>query len=171
MLTQEELKKYLHYNPDTGIFTWVNRCKYGGVKAGDIAGYQDKFGYCRIKLNNKNYRSHRLAWLYMTGLFPVDMIDHINSIKNDNRFINLREASNQENHFNVPKRRDNTSGYKGVSWHKGSNRWQANATIDKKYKHLGRFDIPELASQAYQEFCAKHHGEFYINEALAKDKQ
>lgn len=76
MITQAELKKALHYNPDTGVFT--NRKSRGAAKAGKIAGCLNFYGYLIIKIDYKLYMAHRLVWLYIYGEMPVEQIDHIN---------------------------------------------------------------------------------------------
>ena len=151
IITQEYLKSILKYNKETGIFTWLKR-------NGNIAGTLNKIsGYIIISINNKNYRAHRLAWLYMTGNFPVNQMDHINRIRNDNRFENLREATNQENDFNKGEYKNNTSGYKGVFLNKEKNKWQAQIGINGKNINLGYFTNPEDASAAYETAKAKYH--------------
>lgn len=91
-LTQEVLKSLLYYDPETGIFVWlVTRQR---SPAGKEAGGYDEKGYRRICVNGTKVRAHRLAWLYMTGEWPEDQLDHINGLKDDNRFVNLREATN-----------------------------------------------------------------------------
>lgn len=94
MLSQEYLKSILHYDPETGILSWkVDRRR---VKIGQIAGYLC-LGYVAIGIDGKLYKGHRLAWLYMTGEWPKDEIDHINRTKHDNRWVNLREATKEQN--------------------------------------------------------------------------
>ena len=159
MLTQAELKRQLHYNPETGIFTrLVSNTTW--VKIGDITGSKTSDGYFCICVNKKVYRSHRLAWLYIYGSFPKTLIDHINMDRLDNRISNLREATRAENIWNIGKTSKNKSGFKGVSFNKSYNKWSAVCTVNNKTNHLGFFITPELASQAYQEFAKKHHGEF-----------
>lgn len=152
IITQEELKKYLSYNDKTGIFTNKNL---------KVVGHRDVRGYVYIRLNNVKYSSHRLAWLYMTGSIPKNVIDHINGIKYDNRICNLREATQAQNLLNTSKRKVNTSGYKCVCWNKANNKWQARGRLNYKLIHLGYFDCPKLASQAYNLFAKNNYGEFY----------
>jgi len=137
ILTQSRLKELLHYDPETGIFTWkVKRKGTDGI--GSVAGgLCHKSGYHRIGINYKRYRLHRLAWLYVYGEFPPDHMDHINHDRADNRIINLRCVTNAENHKNMKMRKDNTAGVTGVSWQQ--NRWVAEIWVDNKKKYLGRF--------------------------------
>ena len=159
MLTQAELKSHLHYNPETGIFTRIKLCK--GTKVGDIAGGKRTDGYVDIRVNGRKYKAHRLAWLYVNDEFPTNQIDHVSGIKDDNRIVNLREATNQQNNFNTGAYKNNMSGFKGVAFNKARNKWLAKARLNGKVHHLGLFTTPKLASQSYQSFAALHHGEFY----------
>jgi len=147
-LTQSQLKELLHYDPDTGIFTnkfsRSNKIKIN-TKADQIHSVS---GYKRISINNVRYTSHRLAWLYMYGLWPKGKLDHINRIRDDNRINNLREVTNSQNCQNTSLRADNTSGHKGVSWSKGHRKWQAQIKVNNVYLYLGRFDILDDAIAA-----------------------
>lgn len=160
MISQEELKRRLNYDAETGVFTWLNH-NGGRIKSGDIAGGIDGKGYAHIRINNKRPKAHRLAWLYMTGSFPYKQIDHINGIKTDNRFCNLRLATQSENKINTPLYKNNSSGFKGVYFHKASGKWNVQIRLNGKNKNLGYFDSPEVASNIYISCAKLHHGEFY----------
>ena len=97
----------------------------------------------------------------MTGKWPENDIDHINVARGDNRFSNLREATRSENLRNRGAQKNNTSGFKGVSWQKSSRKWDARINIHGKVVHLGYFDDPEDAYQAYCQAAKELHGEFY----------
>ena len=158
-LTQKDLKELLIYNTETGIFTWrVSRYR---AQIGDVAGHLNKSGYYTIRTGKKHYRVHRLVWLYVYGFEPQVAIDHINGDKSDNRLCNLREANKSQNGMNTDKRVTNTSGFKGVSFHKASGKWVAQAKLNYKHYYLGLYTTPEEASEVYQKFCSKYHGEFY----------
>ena len=159
MLTQEQLKQKLSYDPETGDFTWLVGTKMIGKKAGSI----DSKGYCRIQINGKFCKSHRLAWLYVYGEFPSADIDHVNGVRNDNRIKNLRDCSRIENMWNVGIIPSNTSGFKGVVWRERDSKWQAQIKIEGKSKHIGYFATAELASAAYKTKARELHGEFYRN--------
>ena len=138
-LTQEILKELLRYNPETGVFVWkvkAARC----VEIGDIAGCLARTGYNQIKVAKKSYRAHRLAFLYMTGSFPPNQIDHINHIRDDNQWLNLRAVTHQENHKNRTKNKNNTAGITGVSWHKHTNKWYSRIKVNYIDIYLGIFD-------------------------------
>lgn len=136
MITQERLKEVLEYCPETGDFTWIKAKK--GMQ-GNVAGTLESSGYIRIRLDYKGYRAHRLAFLYMTGSFPVDQVDHHDHVKHNNRWLNLKEATNQENQKNHPMDKRNTSGFTGVGWIRANKKWQAKAMVDGKLKNLGFF--------------------------------
>jgi hypothetical protein len=148
MLTQAQLKELLHYDPETGLFIWVasSGCRLKGERAGSL----HHSGYMNLWVNKKQYRSHRLAWFYVHGVWPIE-IDHINHIRDDNRLINLREATRQQNNRNASRRKDNTSGISGVSQFKG--KWRARIRVNKKEIHLGYFD------DKFEAVCAKKSAE------------
>jgi hypothetical protein len=163
MLTQEYLKSILNYDQDIGIFTRkVKRNKK--FKVGDVVGYIDNYGYVRIKIDKKNYSSHRLAWLYVYGEFPKKQLDHINGDKQDNRICNLREANQSQNNFNRKIQKNNTSGIKGVSWNKNAKKWEVSINVNGIKKHLGIFDSKEFAELVITEARNKYHKEFARNE-------
>jgi hypothetical protein len=155
-LMQEELKQKLNYNPETGLFSWLIKPS-DKIKLGSVAGSLDKDGYVIITLNAKKYRAHRLVWFYVYGKWPENEIDHINRIPRDNRIINLREATDQENQFNRGEQKNNTSGYKGVSWNKQNKKWLANIRVNCKTIYLGYFDDIQEASKAYRKAKEKYH--------------
>ena len=159
MITQSELKECLHYDPDTGIFV---RLKSGTnrVRVGSVAGCLDNCGYIPIELAGKQYYAHRLAFLFMTGSFPPKYTDHINGVKNDNRWLNLRQATRSQNQHNQGKNSKNTSGFKGICWHKNAKKWHAQITHMNRKIHIGYFTTPEAAHQAYIEAAEKLHGDF-----------
>jgi len=137
-LTQERLKELLDYDPETGVFTWLE--SRGSVTAGAVAGSRRKDGYRKIKINQKFYLEHRLAWLYVHGKFPLDQIDHINGVKDDNRLDNFREVDHRENQRNTKRHFDNASGVTGVCWNKAAGKWHSRITSATKLENLGYFD-------------------------------
>lgn len=142
-ITQEDLKKLLHYDPDTGVFTWIVD-RNPGIKKGQRAGYVCSDGrgkkYISIGIKGKYYKSHRLVWLYVNGFFPSDQIDHIDGNGCNNSLKNLREVSNRENCRNRKIYSFNKSGYTGVSWYTPRNKWIARINNNKRTIHLGYFD-------------------------------
>lgn len=163
MITQKELKSILHYDPVTGILTWLKRLSYS-IKVNDEAGCADKDGYINIGIKGKLYKAHRLAWLYMTGFFPKEDIDHINHITGDNSFKNLRAVSHAENLKNQKLHKNNISGYTGIYQSKGDKKWEVEIKVDGKTKYLGRFRNLEEAvierkkAEVFYRFH-KNHGE------------
>ena len=154
------VKRCLDYNPITGEFRWrekiADKCVVG-AKAGTIVGN----GYVSIQINGTRYYAHRLAWVIMMGEQPPINIDHVNGIKTDNKWVNLRAATTCENARNSKKPRTNTSGIKGVSWSASRGRWLAQIAVGGgKTKNLGRFSTKDEAAEAYSIASKKHHGEF-----------
>lgn len=158
MLTQKDLKAQLSYNPETGFFTWVIRKPK--VKYGSIAGRKKPSGYVEIRLNLVSYQAHRLAWLYMTGAWPEGDIDHINSIRDDNRLCNLRQANRAQNLCNVGALASSSTGIRGVDLHKATGRYRARIRVDGKRIELGQYDTAEEAGAAYRKAQIEHHGDF-----------
>ena len=159
MITQEYLKSILDYDKETGDFTWKVE-KGIRNRLGSIAGTLSQ-GYMRIEINGKKYMAHRLVWLYTYGYFPKDSIDHMNNKREDNRLINLREATNQQNAFNRGKHSNNTSGFIGVCWNINANKYIAKCGYNGSKYYLGYFDDPAEASKVYQEFTKKLYAEFH----------
>lgn len=158
-LTQSELSRMIQYDPDTGVFIWLEPAGTK-MKKGDRAGGAKIGHYSEIKIRGKSYKAHRLAWLYVHGRFPDGCIDHINGDPSDNRLCNLREASHAENLRNTKKQKSNSTGYKGVSWHQRDRRYQANISVNQKRIYLGSFLDPEQAYAAYCKASKEYHGEF-----------
>ena len=129
----------LAYNPVTGVFTWRDNRAHRKAKAGDVAGGLNDKGYLIIRHNDKSYKAHRLAYLYVYGYMP-EIIDHKNRIKNDNKILNLREVASSQNSCNRNLSSANTSGVTGVSWNpqKGG-RWVSRISVNGKRKHLGYY--------------------------------
>ena len=135
-LTQSRLKELLHYDPETGEFTWkVDRG--AAVKRGTKAGCLDKScGYEKVKLFRKVYWKHRLVWFWVHGYFPEHTVDHVNRDRADNRIANLREVSQQCQLRNCGMLSNNQSGIKGVSRDKSG--WTAKIKVDGISHYLGR---------------------------------
>ena len=171
LVLQKRLKELLHYDPETGVFTWLRRegksravsvfnSNYAGKVAGNIQ--TDSSGHKQISIyfDKKAHKAHRLAWLYVYGKMPKGIIDHINGDSLDNRIVNLREADDFQSAWNKGKPVTNKSGYKGVSLKKKSGKWVAQISYRGKKMFLGYHDTPEEAHKAYCEAAIKLHGEF-----------
>jgi hypothetical protein len=156
MLTAEQLKNTLDYDPNTGVFLWKIRPSKA-VKAGDVAGCAEKrIGYITIGISKRIYKAHRLAWLYVYGDWPKGLIDHLNGDKADNRIANLRNVFADGNSQNVRKpNRRNKSGFMGVIWFQ--NKWRASMSVNGKSKWLGDYSTPEEAHQVYLAAKRKYH--------------
>jgi len=157
-LTAAEVRRLLRYEPDTGIFFWKIDTK--NTAAGDLAGCRQSRGYWHIKINRRLYMAHRLAWLYVTGEWPLGHVDHINGNRSDNCFANLRIATNSENVRNSKLRKNNACGYKGVHYKKHINKFVAQINVGGRVCHLGVFKTAPEAHAAYWEAAKQHFGEF-----------
>jgi len=110
-LSFSRLREVLYYDEETGIFMWkINTGKKR--LAGKIAGSKMVRGYWMICVDYVQYAAHRVAWFYVTGRWPPHQIDHINGVRTDNRFVNLRLATFKQNMRNVKSRASH--GYKGI---------------------------------------------------------
>ncbi|WQZ00715.1 HNH homing endonuclease [Xanthomonas phage NP1] len=155
-LTFEDVDKLLAYNHETGLLSWkVDRG--GTAKAGSVTGCANSHGHLHVRVHGKLYKAHRLAWLLHTGAWPSQQLDHADGDPSNNRIANLRECSQAENVQNQRKRSDNKSGVQGVSWHKNTNKWQAQIEVGGKNIYLGVFNTIEEAAQARAEAKAKYH--------------
>lgn len=148
----------LGYDPDTGIFT--RRVARGRYPAGSVAGCSDHYGYQVIRIDDVLYKAHRLAWLYMTGEWPHDDIDHINGQPSDNRFSNLRQASAAQNLANRGLQKNNTTGVTGVYWERSSGKWMAGIMVGQRSINLGLHETFEGARSARRRAEEKYFGEF-----------
>lgn len=166
-ISQEELKEVLDYNPDTGVFRW-KIYRASNAKVGDVAGCIHKVnGYHEIGYNYQVYKAHRLAWIYAYGSIPEYIqIDHIDGNRANNRISNLRPCSNAENQKNRKIGKDNTSGYKGVSWNTRLGKWVVNVGLNNKRIYLGGYVDKAEAITVHKTFCEEHHGKFYRDTTL-----
>jgi hypothetical protein len=158
-LTIEQLRAALHYDPGSGVFTRLLRTAKR-VRVGNVAGWVDNKGYVRIRLYGRCYRAHRLVWFYMTGEWPKDQIDHKDLDKANNRWTNLREATNSQNMANSRTKASNTTGWKGVHWNRNCRKWHAQTSLNGKNIYLGLFDCPAAAHFAYLIATDKAFGGF-----------
>ena len=149
-ISQKELKNKLHYDPVSGIFTWIQSKKQ--------AGHKCKIrGYIHIRINTHLYRAHRLAWLYMLGVFPKKGIDHKNQNTSDNSWDNLHLLSQENNLKNSFKNKRNTSGITGVFWDKNFQKWRAAINTDKKKIYLG------ASKDFFEACCLRKSAEYKYN--------
>lgn len=153
------INKYFYYNTEDGhLYNKVTRSSK--AKIGGRAGSLHKStGYIDLKLNNKRYREHRLIFLMHHGYLP-EFVDHINNIRDDNRIENLRAATRGQNNRNSSLRADNTTGFKGVSAHKASSKFEARINTSGLSKYLGLFNTAEEAHEAYKKAAEELFGDF-----------
>lgn len=163
MLTQIRLKELMEYDPDTGFFTRLRG--RGGEAAGGRVGGPDKDGYWMIAIDGVRYKAHRLAFLYMTGMFPNGDVDHINRVTGDNRWSNIREATRAQNMANIGTTKANKSGHRGVCWVEQKKRWKAQIRRNGKNHHIGYYKSAVDAANAYAVEAISVHGDFAHNVA------
>lgn len=145
-LTAARLRTLIHYDWTSGSFTWLVgpgfRRDLDGAPAGSIKDRHE------IMIDGANHKAHRLAWLYMTGEWPEDEIDHRDGDALNNRWSNLRAASRTFNQQNLRRaHRDSTSGFLGVTPKR--NRFAASICVNRKKYRLGTFATAEEAHAAY----------------------
>lgn len=168
-LDAEFVRSCLTYDKETGFLIWKHRPLdhflnlrsqkiFNTRFAGTRAGATDAHGYTIMSLGGKRYKAHRIAWLIEHGEWPVEMIDHINGVKGDNRMSNLRLASQAQNARNKSPHRSSKNKFKGVRWVRG--KWSARIMNDRKETHLGRFAVEDDAARAYDLAAVNLFGDF-----------
>lgn len=128
---------------------------FAGKRAGGMHGK-----YLSVCIDLKQYYQHRLAWLMMTGDDPDQEIDHIDTDKHNNKWDNLRLATLNQQRYNAGIRKNNTSGFKGVSWCEANQNWTAQICINYERIKLGSYATAEEAAEAYRQAAIRLHGEF-----------
>lgn len=147
-ITRERILEFLEFNPETGDFLWKKN--KGTARSGRLAGCVRKNGYRSIDIDCRRYLCHRLAWVVMHGRMPDNVIDHIDGNKLNNRPGNLRDVVQRINFHNQTKpRKNNTSGYKGVTWSKQHRKYVAQIMVNRKQINLGLFRDPTEAHKRY----------------------
>lgn len=154
-LNQKILKEYVSYCPTTGIFTLIKARSQSDVSnVGKELGHEEGRGYIHFSLLGKKYKAHRLAWLYVHGVWPKKIIDHINANKKDNRISNLREVDHTQNQQNRTKP-TSLSGYKGVYPDRNKNGDIVAWTAQYNKIHLGTFKTKEDAAESYDNYVSR----------------
>jgi hypothetical protein len=165
MITQQELKKLIKYCPETGDIWFLPRDRSYFMTENQYKTWHSRFcgkaklgndgnGYQTICIDSRAYRAHRIAWLYMTGEHPKQ-IDHINHIRSDNRFCNLRNVEPRQNSMNRSMSKRNTSGVNGVSWNQRFGKWAARLGMNFERRFIGYFHNIEDAKAAIEEVMAE----------------
>ena len=158
----ERLRELLRYDPDTGHFTRLTVRRKGRWRAGDLTGHKaNARRYCLVSVDGEQYFAHRLAWLWMTGLWPTRNLDHINHCESDNRWGNLREATKSQNGANMHRHRDNITGVKGVYYDKTRKKFVAHLMKNRQVVLHKRFATIEDAHSAYVAKAKELFGEFH----------
>jgi hypothetical protein len=147
----------LAYDPETGFLTWKKEQR--GRKVGGRAGCVNARGYVYIAVYGQNLMAHRIAW-FLVHKVPPTFVDHINRNPTDNRLCNLRLCNKTQNNGNAKLRKDNISGYRGVSWIEARNVWIARIRANGRNIYLGTFRTPEAAARAYDNAAYDYFGEF-----------
>jgi hypothetical protein len=168
----DTLKRYFRYDEETGELFWRAgvEIRPGFVrryekKAGSKA-YPDQNSYMTLRFLSKAFMVHRIIWCLVTGNDPCELeIDHVNGIKDDNRWSNLRLATHDNNNQNTKIQKNNSSGFKGVAWHNQRKCWRAYVSVGPRGKSkqisLGLHDTAEKAAAAVRAYREKLHKEFH----------
>lgn len=156
-ITAHELRELLDYEPSTGIFRWKNS-RRSPLFNGKQVGSDDLYGYKTVRLDGKSYKLHRLAWLYVHGVWPAGDVDHINGQRSDNRIDNLRDVSRKVNLENQREAKNNRStGLLGAYFDRRKNRFYSRISVDNKSVNLGYHPTAEAAHAAYIEAKRRLH--------------
>ena len=158
-LTADRLRDLLEYDPVTGVFKW-RRSGTGRRRDLGAGSNRSDGGHSQIRIDGVSYYEHRLAFLYVHGMWPTGEIDHADGNPSNNAIANLREASHAQNQRNRGLQKNNSTGFKGVSRRADCNRWTARIRVNRKDICLGFFASPEEAHAAYCAAAKKFHEEF-----------
>ena len=156
MITAEELREQLNYDPETGVFTWRVKTRQKNI-AGRVGHLNKTTGYVSISVRKKTYLAHRLAWLHTYGCWPRKEIDHINRVRSDNRIANLREATRAENCANRKKR---PTRYRLNGVFLVGRRFGARVYVEGIPAYLGVYDTEIEAHAAYVAAVSMAFGAF-----------
>jgi HNH endonuclease len=139
MLTQQRLFEVLQYSPETGLFTWNSKCGQGKSLVGATAGWIARKGYRRIEIDGVAYMAHRLAFLYMSGKWPENQVDHLDCNPDNNRWTNLADVDCATNMKRRKINARNTTGCPGVRYNARNDRWVVTIQCDGVRRFLGNF--------------------------------
>jgi hypothetical protein len=167
-LTAERLREVIDYDPGTGEFRWKTRPEttpsvktWNARFAGRRAGGLTTKGYIQIKVDDRNHKGHRLAWLYYYGEWPTGSLDHWDRNRVYNAIENLRLATAAQQTINQSRsRKAKPGGAKGCFWRASRRRWCARIKFDGKQRTLGSFRELADAGAAYEAAARRFYGEF-----------
>ena len=155
-LTHARLVEVLRYEPESGLFFWRVKAAHRRMP-GDQAGSPSKDGRNRIRIDGELFYGYRLAWLYMTGQWPEQRVDHINGNPTDDRWVNLRDVSQTVNCQNQRgPGKNNTTGLIGAQRGR-SGKFTSEIRINGRRRYLGTFGTPVEAHAAYLAAKRQHH--------------
>lgn len=152
-VTFEDVKGAFKYNPEDGVFSFIEEERNSRIRL-------TVEGYVSCSFMGSSHFVHRLIWLYMTGAYPKKMIDHIDGNRSNNKWDNLREADSHQNGCNCVITKSNATGYKNVMRDKNSGLYKSHIMVHGKQHHLGYFDNPVDAYEAFVKASKDLHGEF-----------
>jgi hypothetical protein len=159
MITQQRLHELFEYRDDGNLIRKVS--VQSNAKKGDVIGSVNNDGYLCVMVDRKPYRVHRLIFLYHHGYLTDGLqMDHIDGNRTNNRIENLREVTKSQNKMNSKLAANNTSGVKGVYWHKRIQKWTSNIRLNRKHIHLGYYDTIEEAVAVVIAARNEYHGEY-----------
>lgn len=157
-ITQSELKELITYDPNTGIMKWRKKNRHS--KPENVCdGYYNNKGYLLLCINYRQYVQHQLAWLYITGSWPKEQLDHIDGKRDNNIFSNLREATNRQNCYN--------KFAKGFYLNKERGKYMSRIRVDGKDIFLGWFNNKIDARKSYIEACEIYQDREFIKRKIA----
>jgi len=170
--TKEEesfFKESLRYDPETGELWWVKegerrvgRPRDLGRPAGSLSHGYLVIGLPKSVTGDQLWypKVHRVAWFLHHNNWPDEQIDHINGDRKDNRIENLRLTTSQQNNLNRGALKGTSSKYKGVDWHKATQKWRSSIKFNRTDKHLGVYVSEEDAARAYDKAARELHGDY-----------
>lgn len=162
MITVEQLRSEISYDPETGQFHWLTSGR--GRRVNGLAGTVNNHGQVLIMINYQRYLANRLAWFYVYGEWPKGEVDHINRNRQDNRLCNLRDISHMENMANTARRSDNTSGERGVCFDHQKWKWKVQLTFKGGKRYAKHFETKDEAVSHARAKRAEMFGEFNAQE-------
>lgn len=156
--SQDTLLTYFLY--DNGFLRWKIK-KSSNTVIDSIAGHVKDDGYSHVIIDGQVYQIHRIIYIMFNGVIPSNLvIDHEDGNPSNNLIGNLQVASQSLNNAKRKIGCNNTSGYKGVTWNKRANKWQAQIGHNKKIIHLGNHNCPTKAALAYDTKAKELYGKF-----------